>query len=324
MAYNTLTLDLVDKASAFLKGKIRKTPLEFSPPLSKLLGADIYLKLDFFQITGSFKVRGALFRLSQLSEEEKQRGVATCSAGNHGKAIAYAAKLLGIKSFIYVPKNVDDSKYQGMLDLGATVIRSDSVGFAKTEEQALKESQEKNLTFVSAFDDYAVMAGNGGTLAQEILEDLPQAETFILPVGGGGLSGGFSFYMKEKKPNSLIIGCQHKDSAGLKLSFEQGLAVTDLPGIETVAGGIEGGIGELCFEILKSRIDDVVVASEEEIRHGFIWALQNLQYLIEPSADVTLACCLNGSLSAIKSPGVVVLSGRNVSLSTIKMILQQA
>ncbi|MCE5317354.1 MAG: threonine/serine dehydratase [Parachlamydia sp.] len=309
----TLSLAMIEKAAETLQPHILKTPIVPSPSLSKLLGVPIYLKLEFLQHTGSFKLRGALFRLSQLPDQE----VVTCSAGNHGKAVAYVATKLGKIATIFVPRDVDQAKYQGMLDYGAKVVRSDFPGYDDTEELAKRYAETSQLPFISAFDDSEIMAGNGGTLAMEVADALPEASTFILPVGGGGLSAGFSYYMKERLPNCRIIGCQHCDSPALHLSLKQGSAVTRLPAVQTIAGGVEGGLGASCFHYLKTRIDQVALVTEEEIIHAFRWMLQQHGYLIEPTAAITLAACLSGKIKDLTTPTVIILSGRNVSMETL-------
>jgi len=314
-------LQLIEQASCFLKGKVRKTPVEYSPVLSKLLNVPVYLKLESLQITGSFKLRGAMFYLSTLSDEDKKNGIAACSAGNHGLGCAYAAKELGVPCTVFVPKNVDQAKYEKMLKLGATVRKSNFIGYDDTLAWAKKVAEDEHLLLISAFDDEKIMAGNGGSLAAEVFEEVPDAVNFILPVGGGGLMGGFSYYMKAKNPNARMIACQHELSPALKLSLETGKAVTEISGIETVAGGIEGGLGEKCFEILKNHIDEVVLASEDEIKNGFCWMLENHQYLIEPTAAVVLGCALSGKLRKLHGPTVIVLSGRNVGFATTKNLL---
>lgn len=316
-----LDLPLIDKAVSFLKGKVRKTPLEFSPALSELLKVPVHLKLEFLQITGSFKLRGALFYLSMLSTEEKRKGVAACSAGNHGLGIAFAAKELGVTCTIFVPKSVDLTKYEKILKLGAKIRKSEFAGYDDTLEWATAEALKSHLHLISAFDDERIMAGNGGSLAHEILEDLHTAQNFIVPIGGGGLSSGISYYVKAKHPDARIIGCQHIESPGFKLSLAKGMAVKKLPPIETVAGGIEGAIGEKCFEILRHRVSEVALVKEEEIIKGFRWMLQNHQYLIEPTTAVAIATCLSGKIQHLKGPTVVILTGRNVSYSTLKKLI---
>ena len=317
----TLTLGRIEEAREFLQGRIRRTPVEESPALSERLGVPVWLKLEFLQVTGSFKIRGAFSKLSRLTPEERRAGIGTCSAGNHGKGIAYAARALGLTPTIYVPKSVDSSKKNAMVAMGGEVIVSDFDGYDDTEEWARREIEKSGKVFVSAFDDEDIMAGNGGTLAAEVLEDVPQARAFLLPVGGGGLSSGFSFVVKERLPDAVVLGCQHEKSPALALSLEQGRAVTRLPAVETVAGGIEGGLGAKPFEILRTRIDRVALISEEEIFEAVRWMLATHQYLIEPSAAVTIAACLTGKAGSLDAPAVVVLSGRNVSLETLRRIL---
>lgn len=308
---------LIPQAAAYLKGRVRRTPLEFSPALTELLGVPVWLKLESLQLTGSFKIRGALFRLSLLTEQERRDGALTCSAGNHGKAVAYAARKMGVRIAICVPKSVDRAKHDGMLALGADVRVSDFDGYDETEEWARKMAADEARTFISGFDDYAIMAANGGTVALEVVEDAPSARTFVLPVGGGGLSAGFAYAVHP----SRIVACQHALSPALRLSLDSGSAVTKLPAVETMAGGIEGGIGALTFPVLAPRLDRVALVTEDEIVEGVQWMLAHHQYLIEPMAAVTVAACLSGKIGELHDPAVVVISGRNVSADTVKKIL---
>ena len=235
--------------------------------------------------------------------------------------MAFAGRETGISARVYVPRDVDESKYRAMLALGAEVLRSEFVGYDDTEAWAREEASRDGRVFLSAFDDDDVMAGNGGSLAIETLEQLPEARAFLLPVGGGGLSAGFTFWVKERRPDSLFVGCQHELSPALKLSLEQGRAVTRLPAVETVAAGLEGGIGSRTFEVLRTRVDRVALVSEEEIFEAVRWMLERHQYLIEPSAAVTVAACLTGKCGQLPGNAVVVLSGRNVSVRTVRRIL---
>jgi threonine dehydratase len=174
--------------------------------------------------------------------------------------------------------------------------------------------------FLSPFDDDAVMAANGGTVAMEILEDAPDARTFLLPVGGGGLSAGFSAWAKRQLPDATIIGCQHVLSPALKMSLDAGHAITRLPAVETLAGGVEGGIGARTFPVLQPLVDRVALVTEAEIIDGVRWMISHHQYLIEPTAAVTIAACISGKIQ-VTEPVVVIVSGRNVSSDTVKKIL---
>lgn len=312
---------LIEQATQFLHGKIRRTPIEYSAELSKLFDHPIYLKLEFLQITGSFKIRGAFFYLSTLNEKERRSGVATCSAGNHGLGMAYAAQKLNIPCTVFVPKSVDQAKHDKLIKLGAKVVKSVFTGYDDTLVWATEKAAKLQLPMVSAFDDEKIMAGNGGTLAVEVLEELPEASHFILPMGGGGLAAGFSWHVKSKISKAWVTVCQLSECPALRLSLEQGKAVTYMPSIDTLAGGLEGGLGENCFEILKTRVDEVALIKEEELRSALSWLLKYHQYLIEPSAAVALASCLFGHIKP-KGPIVILLTGRNVSYSTIQQIVR--
>ena len=309
----SLSLERIEEARAYLAGRIRRTPVEESPLLSQRLGAPVWLKLENLQITGSFKVRAALWRLSLLTPQERSRGVATCSAGNHGKGIAFAARGLGVAATVYLPKSVDPSKRDAIAQMGAAVVVSDFDGYDDTEEWARGEIARSGRVFISAFDHEDTMAANGGALALEVVEEVPGARAFLLPVGGGGLAGGFAYAVKERSADAVIVGCQLEASPALKLSLASGRAVTRLPAVETAAGGLEGGIGAKTFEVLRSRVDRVALMTEEEVLEGVRWMADNHQYLIEPSAAVTVAACLTGKAGVFDRPVVVVLSGRNTS-----------
>lgn len=314
-------MSLVLEARRRLVGRIRRTPVEPSPALTETAGAPVFLKLESLQLTGSFKIRGAFFVLSGLTAGERERGVVTCSAGNHGKAVAHVARELGIPAEIYVPRSVDESKYRAIVALGARVVRSDHDGFDQTERMARAAAEASGRPFLTAFDDELILAANGGTLAAEVLEDCPEARTFLVPVGGAGLAGGFAFYAKTALPDCRIVGCQHADSPALALSLERGEAVLTLPPVSTTAGGLEGGIGRTGFGYLKDRIGGVALLTEEEIFEAVRFLLDRHQYLAEPSAAVTVAAILSGKAGRLDTPTVAVISGRNVAMPTIRRIL---
>jgi threonine dehydratase len=316
-----LDLSLVNDARRALDGHIRRTPIEPSPALSEAAGVPVSLKLESLQLTGSFKIRAACFVMSRLSDEDRRRGVVTCSAGNHGKAVAYMARALGVPAEVHVPRDVDPAKHQAIVALGATVIRSDFEGYDDTELIAREVAVRSGRLYLSAFDDIRVLAANGGTLAAEVLEDCPEARTFMLPVGGGGLSGGFAYVAKHALPDCRIIGCQLEGSPALALSLQRGEAVVQLPAFTTAAGGLEGGIGRTGFEALRTRIDGVALLTEAEIFEAVRFMLDRHQYLIEPSSAAPVAAILTGKAGRLASPTVAVITGRNVALPTIRRIL---
>ena len=315
-----LSLPLILEAASSIHGAIRRTPLEESPILSELVGVPVWLKLENEQITGSFKARGALFSLLKAKEEGLSH-VATCSAGNHGKGVAWVASRLGMTATIFVPSGVDSTKYAGMVGSGADVRKSEFPGYDDTERWAKNESIRLKIPFISAFDDYRVMAANGGTVAMEIFEELPSLEMLVLPVGGGGLSAGAAFFMKEKKPDCQVVVCQHEGSPAFQRSIEAGKPVLEMPAIETLASGLEGGFGRLTFEVLKERYDRIELISEAEIRKAMVWTIENHQLIIEGSSAVTIAACLRPDFDKPRGPIVLVVSGRNVAAATIVQVL---
>jgi threonine dehydratase len=311
----------IETAARFLHGRVRRTPVEYSEPLSEILGAPAWLKLESMQLTGSFKIRGALYRLSRLTEAERRDGIITCSAGNHGKAVAYAAREAQVRATICVPRSVDKSKLASMIASGADVRISPFDGYDHTETWAQNLAREERRTFLSAFDDYDVMAANGGTVAMEVLKDAPDARRFILPVGGGGLGAGFAVWTKHLLPDAEIVACQHALSPGLAKSIEANRAITKLPAVETMAGGVEGGIGALTFPVLSPLLTNVAHVTEDEILEAVRWMLAHHQYLIEPTAAVAVAACIHQKIEGPPQPSVVIITGRNVSLESVKKVL---
>lgn len=317
-----LSSELIQEASQFLEGRIRRTPVERSNDLSRRLGVDVYLKLENLQLTGSFKVRGALFLMHRLFDQGIGH-VATCSAGNHGRGVAYAAAKLGMRATIFVPSSVDKVKLAAMQEAGADVRRSEFAGYDDTEKWALEQSDKLGLPFVSAFDDPAVMAANGGSVAVEVLDQVPDASTFVMPVGGGGHAGGFAFHIKNTRPASRIVLCQHDGSAAFKKSMEVGHAVTAMPPIETLASGLEGGIGVLPFEVLRTRHDDIRLVDEAALRRAMRWLMDEHQLIMEGSCAVAVAACLDSSFPRPGGPVVIFLSGRNIARSKLVDVLSE-
>lgn len=312
---------LIEQASRYLQGKIRHTPVEYSPKLSQVAGHPVYLKLECLQLTGSFKVRGGIFYLSTLGDAERKRGVAVCSAGNHGLGVAYAGREFHIPCTVFVPKNIDQAKYDKLIDLGARVRKSEFTGYDDTLKWAVGEAQSLQIPFISAFDDEKIMCANGGTLSVEVLAQVPEAVHFVLPMGGGGLAAGFAWHAKAMNPQAKITICQLAECPTFQLSLHQGQPVTYMPAINTLAGGLEGGLGAKCFEILKTHVDAIALIKESELKEALCWFLQNHHYLIEPSASVALASCLHGHLK-ITGPTVIVLTGRNVCYMSLQRLLQ--
>ncbi|NUM87741.1 MAG: pyridoxal-phosphate dependent enzyme, partial [Bdellovibrionales bacterium] len=287
-----ISKQIIDEAAEFLAPRVRRTPLERSPVLERVLGVPVWIKLECLQATGSFKLRGAWFYLSKMKSEERMLGVATCSAGNHGKGLAFAAREYGVPSTVYVPASIHDAQERDIAGLGARVVKSAFQGFDESADWAAQEAAREGLHCVSALDHPWIMAGNGGSLAVEILEQTPEARTFLVPAGSGGLGAGFSFVLKEVNPRLRFVACQHEASPALKLSLERGEAVTRMPEIETLAGGMGRGIGEQAFQVLLGRVDEIALVSEAQIHEAVRWMIREHRILIEPAAAVTLAAAL--------------------------------
>ena len=253
----------------------------------------------------------------------RDRGVVTCSAGNHGKAVAEAARQAGVPATVCVPSSVDSAKLRGIRSRGADVRVSEFAGYDETEDWAIAFAASEGKPFLSAFDDVGVMAANGGTLAREVLEQVPGARTFLLPVGGGGLSAGFSFVVRQRVADATLVGCQHEKSPGLALSLRAGSAVTRLPAIATSAGGIEGGLGRAPFEVLRSTIDRVALVSEDEILDAVAWTFERHGYAVEPSAAAGIAAALAEKSGRPSGPVLIVVTGRNVAAATFRRILDR-
>ncbi|NQV73505.1 pyridoxal-phosphate dependent enzyme [bacterium] len=316
-----LTLELISEAERTLKPVIRCTPIEASPVLSDLLGVPVWLKLENLQITGSFKARGAYFALKK-AQSEGLNHIATCSAGNHGKGVAWASSLLGMKCTIFVPQSVDSTKLEGMIRYGAQVEKSMFDGYDETEVWAKAECERLSIPFISAFDDERVMAANGGTVGSEILHQVPGVTSVVLPLGGGGLSSGAAFYVKHHNPLCDIVLCQHVGCPAFNQSVEMGEAALQMPAIKTLASGLEGGIGVKTFEVLRTRTDSVQLVTESELRVAMKWMIEQHQLIVEGSAAVPIAALLNPDFPKPNGPLVVVISGRNVASSIVADILK--
>lgn len=359
-----LSMDAIRQAAAFLDGRVRRTPLEYSAALSERTGRDVYLKLENWQVTGSFKARGALYGLHALIAEGHTH-VATCSAGNHGKGLAWAGSELGAEITIFVPSTVDSSKEAAMRAFGANVEKSPFPGFDETEDWALRATAERGLPFLSAYDDERIMAANGGSIALEVWEQLGEADTrlagedrvdaaaeerraassaagraptFLFPVGGGGHAAGFSFAMQMLCAEARFVAAQAAASPALALSLERGEAVTELDAAaETLAWGLEGGLGQRPFDVLwgrdghgkgkRRRVHHVALVTEQAIRGAMRFMLAEHQMVVEGSAAVPIAACLAGDLGSAapgaesgstgaSAPLVIFISGRNIDATT--------
>jgi threonine dehydratase len=297
-----------------IAGIAQTTPLEHSQPLSAYTGAEVYLKLECAQVTGSFKLRGAA---NAILADGARRPVLACSAGNHALGVAHAAALAGVEATLVVPESASPAKLAALGRYPARVLKL-GASYDEAEAAALRLAQEEGLRFVSPYNHPDVVAGQG-TLGAEILEQLPGAEALIVGVGGGGLIGGVGLWAKAMNPNIRVIGVQAEHSAAMLASLRAGqiVAAPDLP---TLADGLAGGIepGAITFPLVQRVADTLIAVSEAQIAAAMRWAFHEHHLIVEGSAAVTIAALLNGLVAGIAGRRVVaLLCGRNVASETL-------
>ncbi len=315
------SLDGVLQARKILEGVIRRTPLEYSNTFSRMTGCKLYLKMESLQKTGSFKVRGAYVKINSLSEAQKRKGVVTASAGNHGQGVAFASSMQKIPCTIVMPANASPAKVSATRGYGADVVLH-GVLYDHAMEKALEIAKKQNRTLIHAFDDPHVIAGQG-TIGFEILEDLPDIDALVMPVGGGGLAAGLSLVFKAKRPNVKLIGVQSKAFSAMKASLEKGRLVESSRG-STIADGISvKRPGSLTFEILKKNLDDVVTVGDDEIVKTMFLLLERAKVVVEPAGAVGLAYLLSNSHGLKNKKVATVLSGGNVDMYLFGQIVSK-
>ncbi|XKK19778.1 bifunctional threonine ammonia-lyase/L-serine ammonia-lyase TdcB [Bacillus sp. A17A.1] len=317
-----LNIGNIKKAQKILDGNARKTPLVKSFYLTSKTGGEIYLKLENMQLTGSFKFRGAFNKISQLTNEEKERGVIACSAGNHAQGVALSSHLLKIKSKIVMPTSAPQAKVDATRGYGSEVILyGDTFDDAKAKcEEIIKETGE---TYLHPYDDVEVMAGQG-TIGLDILDDMWDVDTVIIPIGGGGIISGIAVALKSFNPSINIIGVQAENVHGMKASYDAGEIVSHYKA-PTIADGCAVKIpGNLTFEIVKDLVDDIVTVSEEELEVAMKDLLQRGKAVVEGAGALATAALLAGKVDKyVKGKKVVaVISGGNVDLKRISSVCE--
>ncbi len=313
-----LALYDVERARELIRGHVRRTPLERSAPLSARLQSDIHLKLECFQVTGSFKPRGAFCKLLSLPDEIRRRGVIASTAGNHGVGLSYAAQRLQVPTDIYLPRWADRSKLRMLEQNGARLTFFETVEAAR--ERAKQDAVDRQLTFVSAYNDRQMIAG-GGTVALEIVEEIPDVERVVICVGGGGLAAGMAIALKARNPAVRVCGVQAANSPKMSRWFAARSRV-DVPLRPSIAEGLAVNMEDdtITFPLLLEAMDEIVEVSEDEIRDALVWLFEHHQLAVEPSGAVTVAALLKlGAQGARKVAAVI--SGRNVSLERYRELL---
>jgi len=315
------TYDEILKANSLRGNVIRKTPLIHSPTFSNLTNSEIYLKEEFRQKTGSFKIRGAYYKIKSLTDEEKKHGVVAASAGNHAQGVALASSLENISCTIVMPKNASPAKVAATRGYGANVIL-EGINYDESYCKAKEIAKQTGATIVQAFDDPQIIAAQG-VIGLEILEDLPDVEEIYLPIGGGGLAAGTVIAIKEKNPNIKVIGVQSKSFPSMYESIKQNTRTLTGGRDRTIADGISVKMpGEITFDIIKNLIDEIVLVDDDEITKAMFLLMERMKFVVEPAGAVGLAYLI----SKKPSPGkkvVAVLAGGNVDMYLLGQIVDK-
>lgn len=316
-----LTYELIRQAAERLAKRVRRTELIFSHHFSDQLGYPVYLKCENLQRTGSFKIRGALnFMLSQ-PPEALAGGVITASAGNHAQGVALSAHLLKVRAKVFMPENTSLQKIHATREHGAEVVLTGR-NFNEAYAAALRERDETGTLFVHPFEDFLVMAGQG-TVGLEIMEELPDMTTVLVPIGGGGLISGIATAIKEFRPDVRIIGVESTTAPSAHYSLKKG-SIVETPVTVGLADGISiKSVGVNTFPIIRKLVEDVVLVKEEEIARAIVALLEKSKILVEGAGAVTLAALLNGRLDRAGGKTVCILSGGNIDVKTISMVVER-
>ena len=313
-----LTLKEFKEARGVLSGVIRNNSLVYSPAFSKATGNQIYIKPENMQVTGAYKIRGAYYKISTLSDEEKARGLVTASAGNHAQGVAYAAQAAGVSATIVMPTTTPLVKVNNTKDYGAKVVLHGET-FDDAAELAAKLSEEEGLTYVHPFNDPAIATGQG-TISYEIFQDLPDVDVILVPIGGGGLATGVSTLAKLLNPNVTVIGVEPSGAASMKASLDAGHVVT-LDRVETIADGVAVKTpGDQIFPYIQKNIDDIITIPDDELVDAFLDMMEKHKMIVENAGLLPIA-----ALSHLKCRGknvVPVLSGGNMDVITVASLVQ--
>ncbi|MBQ6794555.1 MAG: threonine ammonia-lyase [Clostridia bacterium] len=314
-----VTLDKVYHASHILKSVIRSTALIKAPKINP--ESDIYLKTENLQITGSFKVRGAYYKISQLSAEEKERGVIACSAGNHAQGVALAAQKAGIKSLICLPDGAPISKVEATKSYGAEVCMVKGV-YDDAYNKALELKDEMGYTFIHPFDDELVIAGQG-TIGLEILDQLSDVDAVIVPVGGGGLISGISFAIKSLNPDIKVYGVQAEGASSMVNSVHDH-QIEKLESVKTIADGIAvKEPGKLTFEMCEKYVDELVTVTEDEISTAILTLIEQHKLIAEGAGAVSVAAALFNKVPVKGKKVVCVVSGGNIDVTILSRVIKR-
>lgn len=314
-----LTLDKIYHAQYVLKSVVRPTDLIKAPNLKD--GCEIYLKTENLQITGSFKVRGAYYKISQLTEEEKARGVIACSAGNHAQGVALAAAKNGIKSLICIPDGAPISKVEATKSYGAEVCLVEGA-YDDAYNKAIELQHQSGATFIHPFDDEMVIAGQG-TIGLEILDSLPDVDAVIVPVGGGGLISGVAFAIKTLNPNIKVYGVQSSGAASMVKALEKH-EIDTLPYVHTIADGIAVKTpGENTYELCEKYVDEIVTVTDDEVSTAILDLIEKQKLIAEGAGAVSVAAALFDKVDIKGKKVVCLVSGGNIDVTILSRVINR-
>ncbi|MCM1285092.1 MAG: threonine ammonia-lyase [Acetobacter sp.] len=315
-----LTLDRVYKAKRVLQEVLRKTDMIPAKNLSN--DAEIYLKTENLQVTGSFKIRGSYFKISQLTEEERANGVIACSAGNHAQGVALAAAKNGIKSLICLPDGAPISKIEATKRYGAEVCMVKGV-YDDAYNKALELKEQKGYSFIHPFNDPDVIAGQG-TIGLEILEQLPDVDAVVVPIGGGGLIAGVAYTIKQINPNCKVYGVQAAGAPSMEQSVKNS-EIETLPKVQTIADGIAVKTpGDLTFELTQKYVDGIFTVTDDEIALAILTLLEQEKLIAEGAGAVPVAAIMNGKIPDIAGKKVCCLvSGGNIDVTILSRVVER-
>jgi threonine dehydratase len=314
-----LSLKDVEAARARIRSQVHHTPLKHTTTLSAMTGADVYLKFENLQRTGSFKIRGALNKILQLSDEEKRRGVIAASAGNHAQGVALAARLNQVKATIVMPESASIQKAEATRGYGAEVILHGK-DFNEASQRMLELQKERGLTLVHAYNDPMIMAGQG-TVGLEIIEDLPDVDLVVVGVGGGGLISGVATAVKGLAPHVRVVGVQPEASASLPESLKQGKIVAATSSATIADGLATKSVGDKTFEVMRKIVDDAITVSDDEIAHAILVLLERQKNVVEGAGAASVAGLLSGKIDAKGKKVCCLISGGNIDINLLDGII---
>lgn len=313
-----LTLDKFEEASEIVKQVTQETKLVYSGYFSEQTGNKVYLKPENMQVTGAYKIRGAYYKISTLTAEEREKGLITASAGNHAQGVAYAAKHFNAKAVIVMPTTTPLIKVERTKSYGAEVVLHGDV-YDQAYQKAYELAEEHGYTFIHPFDDLAVATGQG-TIAMEIVKELPLVDYILVPIGGGGLATGVSTLAKMLNPNIKVIGVEPAGANCMQASIEAGEVVT-LPSVNMIADGTAVQCpGELIFPHIKEHLDDIITVEDDELIVSFLDMVENHKMIVENSGLLTVAALKH--LQVKNKKVVSILSGGNMDVITMASVVQ--